>query len=51
MTETKTSNNLKGAYLSPLSRKRAEYFFGVEKEVINKIGRYDLLVHGIAGST
>jgi hypothetical protein len=48
MLETTKSNDLKGAYLSPMSRKRAEDFFGVEKEVTNKIGRSELLVRGIA---
>lgn len=48
MSETTISNDLKGGYLSPMSRKSAEDFFGVEKEVTNKIGRFDLLVRGIA---
>ena len=49
MLETTKSNDLKGAYLSPTSRRIAEDFFGVEKEVTKKIGRYDLLVRGSVG--
>jgi hypothetical protein len=46
MLETKNLKYSKGAYLSPMSRNSAEVFFGVEKEVTNKIGRCDPSVGG-----
>jgi hypothetical protein len=49
MFETIKSNDLKGAYLSPISHANAGNFFGNEQtEVSNRIGRFYLPEYRIA---